>query len=597
MQHARRSFVVGLVAVLFVLSGYAKAQVLQQVPSNALMVVKVNKLKQTSDKLGAFLKQIGVVEMQPDLADPLATLQKKTGMVQGIDAARDMAFVLLDPGAGKNPNDKSMLFLIPVSDYKAFLGNFPGAKTEGAITEIQFPNEPEPGYATQWGKYVALTPNKENLAKKPTGITAPVLAAKELTNKDIVVYGNMAAIRAKVLPQFKTNRPQMIANLENHLTQLDESKKKYAPVIRVLANQALNALEAAVRDTQSASFSLHFAPEGIKTTLLTEFDPASYMGKTAAQVMNSNGTMLKGLPEGKYLLFGGGVQDPKLAGKIVDDFVGPAMAELKPLGADAKPIIDYINAIRNYVSAYDGNSVGLFAPTAPLGTESLVQQLAISHGNAKVMQTSFQQMIVSQQEVMRMLNPKAANAVMTLTPKAKTMDGVTFDQISTQFNADPQNPQEMQAAQMLKFVYGPNGNTGFVGALNDTQTLIAMGLNDVQLGKSIAAARAAQDVLGQTPAVKTVAANLPAKRVVVIYVSVDTIVSTALNYARNFGLPFNMQIPADQPPVGVTVATEGPAIRMDGYIPTQLIQTLVSAGIQAANPQIQGEIQPVEPGL
>jgi len=43
-----------------------------------------------------------------------------------------------------------------------------------------------------------------------------------------------------------------------------------------------------------------------------------------------------------------------------------------------------------------------------------------------------------------------------------------------------------------------------------------------------------------------------------------------------------LKLPQDMPPVGVTVGTEGSAMRIDTHISTELIENLVSAGLQAA---------------
>ena len=50
----------------------ARAQVLQQVPSDALVVVKVSNLKAVSDKVAKFAEALGLSAVQPEFADPLA---------------------------------------------------------------------------------------------------------------------------------------------------------------------------------------------------------------------------------------------------------------------------------------------------------------------------------------------------------------------------------------------------------------------------------------------------------------------------------------------------------------------------------------------
>ena len=51
--------------------------------------------------------------------------------------------------------------------------------------------------------------------------------------------------------------------------------------------------------------------------------------------------------------------------------------------------------------------------------------------------------------------------------------------------------------------------------------------------------------------------------------------------AQTFGLPVKVQVPADLPPLGITAGSDGSALRGDVYIPSQTVQSLIAAGIQA----------------
>src|SRR5437762_2133535 len=90
MKPARRLAVVVL-ALLLLPALVAHGQVLQQVPSDAIVVIKVNKLKATSDKIAALATKIGVADMNPGLKDPLGMFLNTTGMSQGVDPNGEMA--------------------------------------------------------------------------------------------------------------------------------------------------------------------------------------------------------------------------------------------------------------------------------------------------------------------------------------------------------------------------------------------------------------------------------------------------------------------------------------------------------------------------
>src|SRR5256885_16926259 len=105
-----------VVMALLLLAPVAQAQVLQQVPADALVVIKFNKLKATSDKIAALAQKLGIAQMNPDMADPLGKMQAEAGIKEGVDPAGDAALVLLN---GKMDEQKPPgLVLIPVTDYK-----------------------------------------------------------------------------------------------------------------------------------------------------------------------------------------------------------------------------------------------------------------------------------------------------------------------------------------------------------------------------------------------------------------------------------------------------------------------------------------------
>src|SRR5258708_3199379 len=152
----------------------AQAQVLNQVPSDAMFVLKLKNLGSVSDKAGVLAKQFGLVEMNPAAADPLGWMLTEGGMANGVDKAGDAALVIAHGELGSRP--PPLIILIPVSDYKAFVGNFADAKKDGEfdVFRMSFSGQKDNDdtYSTNWGKYAALSPKKDLLSKKPDGFKA-----------------------------------------------------------------------------------------------------------------------------------------------------------------------------------------------------------------------------------------------------------------------------------------------------------------------------------------------------------------------------------------------------------------------------------------
>ncbi len=204
-----RNTLAATIACIVIASSIASAQVLKQVPSNAFVVLKVSNLDATSKKVSDLATSLGIAQLAPEMADPLGEGLKKIGVTDGVNRAGDMAFVYIDPAAFNTPSDKSMLLLLPVSDYQKFVANFADAKPDGDLTQVHFNNSPDITYLSHWGDYVAASPVREIVAKAPTDvIQVDGLAAKELDGKDFVLFGNLKALRATMLQGIDTLRQQ-----------------------------------------------------------------------------------------------------------------------------------------------------------------------------------------------------------------------------------------------------------------------------------------------------------------------------------------------------------------------------------------------------
>src|SRR4051812_21831356 len=152
-----RSFAPACLAAagLMFLAQVAGAQALQQVPSDALVVVQVKNLQGTSQKMAAFSQKLGIAQMNPNAADPLGTLKKQMNLQKGLDETKDAAIVLPNLPARKK-DQPEVVVLLPVSNYKQFLENFDNPQQQGDVTVIKLPNDPDDSYVVNWGNYAAI---------------------------------------------------------------------------------------------------------------------------------------------------------------------------------------------------------------------------------------------------------------------------------------------------------------------------------------------------------------------------------------------------------------------------------------------------------
>jgi hypothetical protein len=620
----RRRTVAAFAAVTLLLAGLAtpaRAQgVLDQVPSDALVVLKVKNLNATSGKIGKMLTDFGVAAMVPGTDNPLAFVQKQLNLQNGIRTDGELAFVYRDPEVTREDDEKSMMVLIPITDYKTFLSNFTDLKADGDVTEFQFvrgerkaaapagTGGPAPGadddddkttgsghkgYAAQWGNFAAISPAKLPVGTKPAAMLKVSGAAttKELAAKDIILMANFQALRPKLLPQLQSGRDEMLAEVEQGVAR-DEKMAKYAPVIKTFVGQFISIAEAFLRDADAATFGVNFGAEGLSTTVLAEFQTDSYVGKLASSIKNSSEPMLVGLPSGKYLLYGGAINNPGVGDQIVDDFTGPILREVNALGPEMKPIGDYVTALKDYMRANKSSTFGLVAPQGNLGTEAIIQFVSVNKGDATAMRTAQQRMMTSQEEAMKAFGMPADAMKVSVTPNAKTIGGVSFDQVSTTMNTNTNDPVARQQQQIISMMYGPEGMNMLLGQVDPNTLLMVSGVTEQVTTGAIAAAKANDAPLSKLAQVQSVAANLPKQRTMELYIPVDQIAATGMTYAKAFmgGAP-EFRLPEDLPPIGMTMGVDGTAFKGDAYVPTSLVQAIVSASMQVMM-QMQGGGQP-----
>src|SRR6185437_11408354 len=242
-----------LAAVLW--CGQARADVLDQVPSDAVGVVKIKSLEQLNTKVAKMAKTFGLDELQPDMKDPLKALLDKAHMNNGLNKSGDAALAMFAPEKGGN-DEPVAVALVPVSDYGAFVGNFKKA-AEGSAGEITAVQDPEDAgktlYVTHRGEYAVMSDKKNHLTAHG-GIKLTAAAAHEAGSKDIVFFFNMPVVRDTAINAITKDRKKWIEEMDKTLT-VEEPIKKFVPVFDTVINKALDTAVEFLHDANAIVFS------------------------------------------------------------------------------------------------------------------------------------------------------------------------------------------------------------------------------------------------------------------------------------------------------------------------------------------------------
>ena len=322
----------------------------------------------------------------------------------------------------------------------------------------------------------------------------------------------------------------------------DPAAMKYMALSRSFMSRFFDVAEQAVRDGDAATWGIAINPDGLKISYLAEFAPGTTSAQAIAPFKGTDQSMFKGLPQAKYL-FVGGIETGDAPGvaKLISDFMAPVETEVTALGSDGKAIQDYIDAIQHFITATKSTSSGMLTPTGPLGQDAIFQMLSVTSGDSKAILDAQKDMAASQQVFMDTFAAPQMRGMMKSSFKAdaKTIDGVSFNEVQMQFTQPPpgqrQNPQAMQMKQMMTWMYGPNGMGGLIGALDANKVVGSMGAKDEMVSQLIASAKTGEDVLSKAPSIAAVQKELPTTRVFAGYFALDQVATTIAGYAKMFG--------------------------------------------------------------
>src|SRR5687768_8921793 len=313
------------------------ADVAEWIPADALVVFKVNKLQQVNDEAGALLREFGVAEQDPAMANPLAALQEETGIREGLNLEGNLAVYLANGDLeGEVP---PIVILIPITDYQAFLGNFKNKQDEGGgITRVRLgenANEEEgmgadddAGYVMEMGEYAGLSPMKELLKKPAQAMTFGGVTAGMLEERDVVMYANFKQVGPMLLAHLQQGnvREQARTEIKANLAE-NEQFAKFEPVADALIDQVFDFAERFLNEAEAAAVTLDLSDQGIGLGSVGQFKPGSYMADLFGGMATSDEPMLDGLPDGNYIVFGGTTDNREMSTKFFEDFLGPVAAK------------------------------------------------------------------------------------------------------------------------------------------------------------------------------------------------------------------------------------------------------------------------------
>jgi hypothetical protein len=570
-------YVAGLALVIAVaLAGRARGQAVEQVPSNATGVFQVKNLQELSNKIAKLAKTLGVDQMEPRFADPLGSLMTEMDVKEGLNKNGDMAMGFLKPAKdAENPNEPDLVVVLPVDDYKAFLGNFQDVKdVGGGISEVTVKKNSEKLVMAHRGKYAVSAKNKK-LLETAGGFKLQGSAVKEAQAKDALLYIDVKSIRTDLQEGYKKARGEIKKALEDP-NNAAAAGVKVPPFVFAMYDKVATEL---INGTRTVAISFNLNDVGLGAAVLGDFDADSYVGKLVAKAHNGDRSVLSGLPDRPYLMYGGATLTPEVTEQVFNDFLD--IVKQNPGDLKKEDLDKYTETARKALSSVRSMNFGLVAPQQG---EPFIQVVELIRGDSQQMLDMSKQAMPFTNNMMAGMNTGKMKANIKFEDPT-TVDGVKLTPYKVNVEVDPNDAMAAQQKQIMDMMYGPNGMSGLMGAVNDKTFISLMTPNQKLVSDAIAAAKADKDVLSQSEALKQVAAQLPARRGAEFYIALDNIANTAVAVAKQNGLPVQFKLPPNLPPIGVSMSNEGSTCRVDGFIPTRLVESITAAVLQAMNNQ------------
>lgn len=538
---------------------------LDRVPTDAMAVVVAQSVDRLDKNAAALLTAI---EM-PTVTSP-AQLLSVVGLSRGIDTAKPVALVLTsgDMGGEVPP----ALLLLPVSDYAAVATSLGATDTTGALSagtaagEAVFIKKIDGGYA-------AISPMRSVL-EKFTGDSGMLAAhEKALGAMGVSVVENSDAALIANIPALA---PMLEPGMEQLKGRLGALTMMQGGMAQGLQNSPLDmAMTNFVRDGKVGVLGLKATGMGLTASLAATFEEGSEL----ANIFKGGGDatpLLKKLPNVPFLVaYAVDVSSP-VARTIINN-----TNELRALSDT--PQAPAMPGIAAFVENLSGQS-GMIMPN-PAGFMGGL----LARGMAFYATPAPDALVDQFSTVVTGLNGKTINGL--------SYSGV-FNANSTMVGAQQVSGYSlrMQAApgsmaSGMGMIYGPSGGpSGFV-ANTGTGVLVTTTPDQALMSIGLAAA-AGKNTLEANRMLSQVQSNLPARRIFEAYISPRSILDQAMPILAMMGQPLDQgAIPAEIPPVGMSISADGGSMRFDAFIPAPVIKTGISIAqsLQGLIPQRGGQ--------
>jgi len=525
-----------------------------RIPAQATLVITTKNLDEVD---AAVSKLFGSLEL-PALATP-SELLSRIGLGQNVDMTRPLALALM-PGDLNGDNPPAVIFL-PTTGFGDLMDSL-NAQADGDLFTFTIETGETLYARSAQGGYAIIGPIREIVAAidgKGGNLKSHEAQIGEVGDEMVNAGHLVAFVKKPLLSLFQTAIEEKVDEGVAEAAGFGAGGKQGE--LEAQAKAAGDLVKSLFRDARDLVLSIKAGALGLSTELAMDFEPDSQFG-AMFQSAGDSSKLLAALPNQPFLFaYAGDFSTP--AGK--DGLGQIAQGNQRLLFGDAAAgatdkLVGLIDGMSGAIYTSPGglmgglvaNSVTYLASSDPKGLQNEIHSFVDSIGKNDFAAASYQ-------------------------PNASEVDGVSVDGWSVTLGDQAAGMGGVQQATSMLF--GPGGLGGYFvptdGGLYQTLS------RNNQLVSAALAAKKGQNSLIDFRALSMVAKSLPDNRTAEAYIGVESILKQGLQIAAMFGMPMQIDLPDQLPPVGFAITTDRSAGRFAVFVPAPVLKTSVQVATQA----------------
>lgn len=622
----KRCLVAAPIAVLTLFAGQALAAVpaaLNRVPKNAMLVIATDNFEKTTGRIKAYAEKLRAEDTEDfdDFVEELSGTKgfKKDGslalvvMAPAADAKNEEAKKDGDDETGPRDRDDPMeraVVLAQTTDYKELvteLGGDPAAKVakvEGLGDMPMFVRDIGEGWVIFGpieSTVTAFTPGDKMLKQHEEALG--VVGNRAAGASDILMVANWEAIA----PLFGKQIDRAVADAKKGGRR---SNPMFGPIAPETVAQFIAPIEQVARaynrDAQTCVAGIGLGDGGLTVDLGAQFKPKSEIAGFF-QGTGKADSSLASLPATPFLFAvsadtsnPGARQMVRNAADITEKMLTTAKEEAKrqaanpdkPASKQADTALKMFESqsagIRNLAKSIDKidgvDFVWGYSPAMLAGAGLFSGGIYQARGSdPAALKAIFVDQIKASQN---MDGPMKMEA--TITPNAAEVGGVKLDGWALKPKTDPNDPDASQMAMVNMFIFGATGQMSGNIATTKNAAIVTYSPNTQVMQMALDAAAGKGTIAGDK-GVATAVKGLPEgswARGLIGTKSLFDLAQMGMSFA---GMPIQLKVPADVPPMAVGITGDGGGMHLRFYAPMQVISTIGDVMQQFRDAQEQGD--------